>query len=97
MEDADNYFDIYTMSTKELANLLKEAKNDRQKRFCFILGAGASIESGIDSGAVMSKKWMDCIMGKASDGNTLPMDPERMEKRAEALLKNKKISHLLSS
>ena len=41
--------------------------NHNGGRFCFILGSGASVESGIPTGSVLEKRWMDCIMGEADD------------------------------
>ncbi len=38
---------------------LKESSKDTNKRFCFILGAGASVESGIASGADLAQTWVE--------------------------------------
>ena len=38
--------------------------SESSERFCFILGSGASVESGIPSGSTLEMQWMDCLMGK---------------------------------
>ena len=38
------------------------------KRFCFVLGSGASVESGIPSGQTMERIWMDYIMSHDTEG-----------------------------
>jgi len=47
--------------TCSLLKLVNTAKNCSKagERFCFILGAGASVSSGIPSGATMAAKWLD--------------------------------------
>ncbi len=47
---------------------------DRQDRpFCFILGAGASQQSGIPAGATMAKEWLE-LLHKQEDFDGLPLD-----------------------
>ena len=40
-------------------------------RFCFILGSGASVESGILSGMALERAWMDCLMGVSKDRDAI--------------------------
>ena len=54
---------------------------DNEERFCFILGSGASVKSGIDTGQTFEKKWMDHLMGKGGSRST----PEGTEKLAKKL------------
>ena len=80
------------LSAKKFIQVFKESTENNQ-RFCFILGSGASVESGIPSGGILEMDWMDCLMGKRSDRGTPPMDPEESESIAEELLNKGDISH----
>ncbi|MDR1736419.1 MAG: tetratricopeptide repeat protein [Oscillospiraceae bacterium] len=44
------------LNSKRLAQVLKDSSLNGE-RFCFVLGAGASKESGIDTGIEMARKW----------------------------------------
>ena len=83
------------LSAKKFIQVFKESTENNQ-RFCFILGSGASVESGIPSGGILEMDWMDCLMGKRPDRGTPPMDPEESESIAEELLSVGKISHQFS-
>lgn len=37
------------------------------ERFCFILGSGASVESGIPTGGTLEYRWMACMLGDRDD------------------------------
>ena len=37
------------------------------ERFCFILGSGASVESGIPMGGTLEYRWMACMLGDQED------------------------------
>lgn len=80
------------LSAKKFIQVFKESTENNQ-RFCFILGSGASVESGIPSGGILEMDWMDCLMGKRPDRGTPPMDPEESESIAEELLNKGDISH----
>lgn len=67
-----------------LANQMRQS-NSNGARFCFVLGSGASVESGIPSGGIMEMRWMNCIMGVKDDDGTPPMDPREMRAEAENL------------
>jgi protein O-mannosyl-transferase len=45
------------LTTDQFVQTLRDYKRNADKRFCFILGAGASVESGIDSGATLARRW----------------------------------------
>ncbi|MBQ4341228.1 MAG: tetratricopeptide repeat protein [Clostridia bacterium] len=77
------------LTIRQLADLMYESR--KQKRFCFILGSGASVTSGIPMGRTLEKRWMDCLMGKAPDGNSRPKSPDDTEKTARSLYDRKKI------
>lgn len=50
------------ITTKEFIRVFKDiSKHSSDKKFCFILGAGASKSSGIPTGEEMSKYWLDEI------------------------------------
>ena len=48
----------HILSTKFLIKAIKEGQENGE-RFCFILGAGASVSSGIPTGAELEYKWME--------------------------------------
>lgn len=45
------------ISTNQLVNAIKEGRNNAE-RFCFILGSGASVSSGIPTGGTLEYQWM---------------------------------------
>lgn len=49
------------ISTEMMIKVIQES-NENNERFCFILGSGASVESGIASGIELEKRWMDYLM-----------------------------------
>lgn len=46
------------ISTKYLVKAIREGQKNGE-RFCFILGAGASVSSGIPTGAELEYRWME--------------------------------------
>lgn len=80
------------LSTQQLVRQINES-NRNGERFCFILGSGASVESGIPSGNTLEMRWMDCIMGEANDLETPAMDPKVMCQCANNLYAEKLIEH----
>ena len=52
--------DYRIISTKQLVRAVKDGM-DNSERFCFILGAGASVSSGIPSGTDLEYAWMQEI------------------------------------
>ena len=81
------------LSAKSLSRLIKESTENCEQRFCFILGSGASVESGIPSGNTLEMQWMDCLMGKQGDRGTPAMDKDETRKLASNLYEEKKIEH----
>ena len=53
------------ISAKRLATIMKD-KRKGKKKFCFILGSGASVESGIPTGITLIKQWMKELLEIAS-------------------------------
>lgn len=80
------------LSTQQLIEQILES-NRNGERFCFILGSGASVESGIPSGTTLEMKWMNCIMGAEADGDTPPKSLADMEKTARALESENRLAH----
>lgn len=70
-----------------------QESNRNGERFCFILGSGASVESGIPSGTTLEMTWMNCIMGVEADGDTQPKSLPDLEKTARALEAENRLSH----
>ena len=58
-------------------------RGNSEKRFCFILGAGASVESGIPSGQTLSYQWMEKLM----------KNQRRTERAAKNLKNSGKMTH----
>ena len=54
------------LSTEQLARTIQDMQR-YGGRFCFILGAGASVESGIPTGGQLENRWMACLMGEQPD------------------------------
>lgn len=67
--------------------------NYNGNRFCFILGSGASVESGIPTGSELEKRWMDCIMGEKDDASGMKRNPEAIRNTARALNESGKLRH----
>ena len=61
----------------DLADLIRES-NSNNLRFCFILGSGASVESGIPSGGVLEMTWMNEL---AADGAGAAAHPQTAGER----------------
>lgn len=55
---------ILTMS--QLIRTMRAGINNGE-RFCFILGSGASVESGIPTGGTLEYRWMACMLGDRDD------------------------------
>lgn len=80
------------ISASRFSQIMKESSESRE-RFCFILGSGASAESGIPTGSTLEMQWMDCLMGKMGDRGMPPMDADETRKIAAALFKEKAVEH----
>lgn len=72
------------LSAKRLSQMMKES-TENGERFCFILGSGASVESGIPSGNTLEMQWMNCLMGRMDDRGMPAMDAEETRRIAKAL------------
>ena len=70
------------LDEEDLVRLIQDGI-DNEERFCFILGSGASVKSGIDTGQTFEKKWMDHLMGKGSSRST-PEGTEKLSKKLQA-------------
>ena len=80
------------ISTGLLVKAIKEGKDNSSERFCFIIGSGASVSSGIPSGIELERDWMnemenDLGLGeiranakKLKENNLLENDFEEIEK-----------------
>ena len=76
-------------ATELVDQIVNSKRNDR--RFCFILGSGASVESNIPTGNRLEMIWMNCLMGKASDeyDGTPPMSADTTRLRASRMATDK--------
>ena len=70
------------LDEEDLVHLIQDGI-DNEERFCFILGSGASVKSGIDTGQTFEKKWMDHLMGKGGSRST-PEGTEKLSKKLQA-------------
>lgn len=57
------------LSLNLFLNMMKESC-DNEKRYCFILGAGASKSSGIPTGEEMAQLWHDELVANTPPGGT---------------------------
>lgn len=81
------------LSAKRLSRQIKESTESREQRFCFILGSGASAESGIPCGSTLEMRWMDCLMGKSEDRGMPAMDEDETRRLAGELYAEGEIEH----
>ncbi len=72
------------ISTEMMIKVIQES-NENNKRFCFILSLGVSIESGIASGIELEKRWMDYLMGEAKNEKNSLGDPKVVREYAKKL------------
>lgn len=84
---------VETLSQKQFVEQVMETYRGKRSRFCFILGAGASVESEIPTGTELEMRWMNCLMGEAEDPPAPKKDREETRKRAKALFAGKKLQH----
>ncbi len=64
------------------------------ERFCFILGSGASVDSGIPMGGTLEYYWMKCMMGEGTDiDGTEPMNAADIRELAENLWQEKRLTY----
>ena len=91
-ESTSNLPQIWEASdlVKLIGESYEEDKENKDKtRFCFILGSGASVKSGIPTGSEMEMTWMNDMMCLQKDGKTEErVDDEKvaeLRKYAEAM------------
>ncbi len=82
------------LSTEHFINTFKTGM-DNNERFCFVLGSGASVESGIPMGGTLEMEWMDYLMGESPDSadNLLTSNPQDTEQLAYELKEEGKLQH----
>ena len=83
---------IPILTSKQFAEKLIEF-NKQGKRICFILGAGASKESGIPTGNELEMRWMDYLMGESLDGEADYMKVEKVREYSVKLFEEDEIEH----
>lgn len=83
------------LSAEKFAETYSEGCRNGQ-RFCFILGSGASVESGIPMGGSLEYDWMKCLMGEGPDRGTPSMNVKVTRESAEKLRKGGKLQHEFS-
>lgn len=79
------------LSAKKFIQIFKESTENKQ-RFCFILGAGASVDSGILTGNQLEMQWMNYLMGKTPYNGTYTSE-EETEKIANQLYDDDEMTH----
>lgn len=84
------------LTAKQLADQLKRGRK-LNRRFCFILGSGASVASGIPTGQTLAMRWMDCIMGITDDGAAGKMSPAETRDLADMLWEEGRLKHSFAS
>ena len=83
------------LSAAKFAETYSEGCRNGQ-RFCFVLGSGASVESGIRIRGSLEYDWMKCLMGEELDKGTPAMNVEETREFAEKLRKDGKLQHEFS-
>ena len=83
--------DHFITSTRLIRIMQDSIQNG--SRFCFILGSGASVESGILSGMALERAWMDCLMGVSKDRDTEPFSPDETRELAGKLRENGRLQY----
>ena len=79
------------LTTKRFIQLFHETKD--KQRFCFILGAGASVDSKIKAGNRLEMIWMDELMGKIDISPGHRMNPDDTRRLAKYLYDEDEIEH----
>lgn len=79
------------LSAKKFIQVFKESTENKQ-RFCFILGAGASVDSGIPTGNQLEMQWMNYLMGKTPHNGTYTAEDET-KKIANQLYDDDEMTH----
>lgn len=72
------------LSTKYLVKAIREGRKNGE-RFCFILGAGASVSSGIPTGAELEYRWMEDMAAE--------LGMEEVSRDAKALREKDQLDH----
>ena len=80
------------LTSQKLIQMFQESEK-KDKRFCFILGSGASVESEIPSGNILEMDWMRCLLGLKDDRGTPAMDADTSRELAQYLLEEGEIKH----
>lgn len=77
------------LSASKFIQVFKESAENKQ-RFCFILGSGASVDSGIPTGNELEMQWMNELMYKDPSKVRKPGDPtpEVLDEETEKLRKD---------
>ena len=79
------------ITSSKLCRIISDGSENR--RFCFILGSGASVESGIPSGNTLEMRWMEYLMGLSKDGSLNTVSPGETKELAKKLFHEKKLQH----
>ena len=81
------------MTQNQFVEQLIESYGNNQNRFCFILGAGASVESGIPTGTELQMRWMNCLMGVQEDYHAPKKKPEETRALAQKMYERRELNH----
>ena len=79
------------LTTKRFIQLFHETKD--KQRFCFILGAGASVDSKIPAGNRLEMIWMNELMGRTEISLGHRITPEDTKKLAKNLYDEDELEH----
>lgn len=66
MAKTDEFPPSRILTMPQLMRTMRAGINNGE-RFCFILGSGASVESGIPTGGTLEYRWMACMLGDRDD------------------------------
>ena len=81
------------LTQNQFVEQVVETYRSDQNRFCFILGAGASVESGVPTGTELEMRWMNCLMGKKEDYPAPTKNPEETRQLAQKMFESGQVTH----
>jgi len=83
-----NATNIGPITAQQFINDIKDYKQSNDNRFCFVLGAGASVTSGIMPGSYYAKKWLEEIKNDIKGVEAPEVDAEIMAIKPDKIAEN---------
>ena len=77
--------------TRWLVEQIKEIDSEKSHNLCFVLGSGASVESGIPTGQQMEMNWMNDLMGVKRSGEDRTYKESYTRKLADEMISENRL------